>query len=520
MNVIYNNCFADPWVEIAKALKSEFNLQPAYWLGYADDESKNIVPSTFPEIVYHEYFNAWKGVFPENIETLAQNYCVDPEFYKKLAEYELQGLNIMDRMDMDWQSFSFSERRLLFRKFIRYWLAVIDFYKIDLLISPTIPHQSFDYPLYLVCREKGIKTISFISTPFCNAARILSISDIYRLPEKVKNDYKKSERSKKKVVLADDIQLYLNKINSNYEEAKPDNFKEYNRFHKDKPSVLQTGKRFFFDLKKRRSFWAGREKWLISGVPSYTKDKRRNIEESRSRLNFVSYVLKIYKRVNYLKKLRKEYSRISVKNDLNANYVIFALHYQPEATTAPRAEYFADQLYIIELLSKYLPSDWKIYVKENPKQFNPIAEGNTGRLLRFYKDALRFPGVSFVPVNSDPFKLIDKTKAVITLGGTIGWEAMVRKKPVICFANTWYEYFDHGVFRVSDESDLKKMTEFINSYKYDHQKLLTYLKAVEDNSVTAYFRRGLKQGMNMKEEDCVDTLVNKVVDHFGLKRAQ
>jgi len=161
MNVIYNNCFADPWIKVAEILRSEFDLRPAYWIGYADDNSKKIIPEVFNDVVYHDYFKAWKGVFPEHIVKLAENYCIEPELYKKIAQYELQGLKIMDRMDMDWGSFPFTERRLLFRNFLRCWLAVIDHYKINFLISPTLPHQAFDYPLYIICKYKEIKMISF-----------------------------------------------------------------------------------------------------------------------------------------------------------------------------------------------------------------------------------------------------------------------------------------------------------------------------------------------------------------------
>ena len=516
MNVIYNNCFADPWVEVAKVLKAEFDLRPAYWTGYADDDSKKIIPEAFPEAVYHNYFNAWKGVFPSNIEDLAQNYCVELDFYKKIAQYEIQGLNIMDRMDMDWQSFSFSERRMLFRKLLRYWLTIIDHYKIEFLISSTITHQSFDFPLYLACKEKGIKTISFVSTPFSKAGRIIGISDIYQLPEKIKRDYENVDRNKGITPLAEDIHIYIDRIHKSYKEAEPENFKDYNRFHRKKPSVIMTGRKFSYEFFTKKSVWLGSDGWLLKGVPSYTKEKKKDVEKSRIRLNLISYIFKIYKRIRYLKSLKREYSRISVTPDLNTKYVVFALHYQPEATTAPRAGYFADQLYIVELLSKYLPLDWRIYIKENPKQFNPASEGNTGRMLRFYRDALKFPRVSFVPVETNPFKLIDQAKAVITVGGTIGWEGMVRRKPVICFSQSWYEYFTHGVLRIKDKDDLEKMTDFIKNYQYNEQELNIYLKTIESNSFTAYFRRGLKSVMNMSEEECVDSLVNNVTDHFGL----
>jgi len=516
MNALYNCAFADPWLDVANVLKNEHGIDPVYWIGYDDDNSKELIPEKFPGIVYHDYFNAWKGVFPEKIETLAQKKSVGLELYKKLAPFELSGLSIMDRMDMDWESFCYAERRMLFRKFLRYWSVVIDLFKIDYLISPTVPHRSFDYPLYLICKEKGIKIISFISTPFNNAGRIVGVSDIFKTSQKIKKEYETFDRNDKIDAIAEDIKVYIEKINKSYADAKPENFKEYNRFYGKSPSLIMTGRKFFYELNVKRSIWFGKTGWLWKGVPSYTKEKKKRVEESRIRLNLISYIFKIYKRIMILKSLKREYLKISVNPDLNSDYVIYALHYQPEATTTPKAGIFSDQLYVLELLSKHLPDDWNIYIKENPKQFNPIAEGNTGRMLRFYRDALKFPKVFFIAEDTDPFKIIDKSKAVITIAGTMGWESMIRKKPVICFGPAWYEHFTHGVLRIKDEDDLNKITDFIKNFKYSEKELMIYLKAVENNSFNAYFRRGLKSVLNINDKICINSLVEHTVKHFGL----
>ena len=516
MRAIYNCSFADPWLKVAEELKAKYGVEPVYWIGYADDDSERLVRQKFPAAVYHAYFDAWKGVFPKDFEEKSWANSPEPKEYRGYSEYELQALQLMDRMDFNQRSFSYMERRLLFRKFIRCWTYIIDRYEIDALISPNIPHRSFDFPLYLICRKKGIKMISFICTPFMKSGRILALSDLYCIPDQIRLTFLKKKEIVSNQPLSNDIQDNLSRIKKDYDTAKPEFFKDHNRHHKRKPSVFLSGRKFIYELLGKQSPWLGKNGWLVNGVPSYHKTERQDVERSRSRQNLLSYIAKIHRRIHYLKLLEMEYRKTAVKPDLSIKYVILALHYQPEATTAPWAGIFTDQLYVLELMSRHLPKDWLIYVKENPKQFNPIAEGNTGRPLRFYRDALKIPRVSFTPIDMDPFALIDQALAVFSVAGTIGWEAIVRGKPVICFGPSWYEHYSPGVLRVRNGVDLESVPAFIRRYQYDEQSLHYYLKTIEELSLCAYFRRGLKQVLDIDEQECIESLQASVAYRFGL----
>ncbi len=67
MKVIYNTCFVDPWLKVAKELKEKYGFEPVYWIGYEIDNSENLVPAAFPSAIYHPIFDAWKGIFPDLI---------------------------------------------------------------------------------------------------------------------------------------------------------------------------------------------------------------------------------------------------------------------------------------------------------------------------------------------------------------------------------------------------------------------------------------------------------------------
>lgn len=140
--------------------------------------------------------------------------------------------------------------------------------------------------------------------------------------------------------------------------------------------------------------------------------------------------------------------------NLTDRYIYFALHYQPEQTSLPMAGIFENQYMTISLLSRFLPSDWYIYVKENPYQFlNMDPHQRDFKSKLFYKTVSELPGVKLIPMRYNSFELIDHSQAVATLTGMTGWEAINRGKPVLCFGYSSYRNND-GVFHINSDIDL------------------------------------------------------------------
>ena len=88
---------------------------------------------------------------------------------------------------------------------------------------------------------------------------------------------------------------------------------------------------------------------------------------------------------------------------------------------------------MIELVAKSIPFDWKVYVKEHPGTL--VART---RPLSFYKRLKKIPNVAIVPIDADMHTLIINAQMVAVITGTSGWEAILRDKPLITFAdNVW-----------------------------------------------------------------------------------
>ncbi|MCD4679463.1 MAG: hypothetical protein K8S00_03655 [Bacteroidales bacterium] len=505
MRVIYNTCFADPWLKVAKKLKEEYGYKPVYWNGYEDDDSKRLVPQYFPDVIYHPYFDAWKGIFPKEIEDrFAQSY-LNINFLKDYATYELQAIKMMDRMDPDRHSFSFTERQRHFRNMLKFWTACINYLKPDLVISAIVPHRVYDYALYLLCKFNNIKYATFRDSAF--SERIIPVTDVTSIGNILDKDYfsiyhSNVEPHALKENLDKNILERYEKVKKDYTLAEPDYMKQNVVLHKQMSGFFPLVKKYINDRYFKKN------EFLVNGINTYHKQRGKSIEKSQ--INTFKYSIIKLNANTYRKKLKKHYRSLVVEPDFNHPYIIVNLHYQPEMTSNPSGDIFVDQRMCVEVLAKHLPSDYLIYVKEHPSQFFAHGEGHTSRTLEFYDDLTRYSQVRLMPLNYDPFTLIRNSQAVATITGTTGWEAMVLGKPVIIFGLSWYEKYS-GVLKVVDERTASGISQFIQNFKFDEKDLLAYLSAFSKMSVKAYYYRGLKHRMNQPEDECVDNLAGSII---------
>lgn len=508
MNVFYNTCFADPWITVAKELLSKHEMKPVYWIGYDDDNSEELVKQNFPRIVYHKYFDAWKGIFPANaIGNAAQ--LIDIDFIKDYSSFELQALRMMDRMDSDQHSFSVIERQRHFRNMLRNWNAVIENLKPEAVISAIIPHRVYDYALFLLCNYKRIPFVSFKNTAF--TGRIIPVTSIYNIESTITADYQNLSGKFDTPALIDsmpkDIYQEYQKVKKDYSIAEPQYMKRHIQSSKNDSSLIGVTKKFIRRAYSHKNLFFGGNGYIVKGIPTYLKSKNRSIEKSSA--SILHHAIRKHKNNKFKSRLKKHYESLVESPQYNENYIFLPLHYQPEMTSNPSGDIFVDQLLCIDALSSGIPSSCKIYVKEHKAQFYAHTEGHTSRIKEFYDDLKKFSNVKLMPLDEDVFKLISNSAAVATVTGTAGWEAMVRAKPVIIFGLSWYEGYE-GVLKIRNQNDANNIQPFIENFSFSESNLLTYLLAFSKNSTRAYYYRGLKERMNQSEEECINNLANEI----------
>ena len=125
--------------------------------------------------------------------------------------------------------------------------------------------------------------------------------------------------------------------------------------------------------------------------------------------------------------LKRKYDQI----DYNDKYFIYPLHFQPEASTGVLAPYYCNQLEVIRCLAFSLPVGTVLYVKDHPN-------GIGFKKLSFYKEIFKLPNVKYIDPNANNGELIRNSLGVITITGTMGYEALLMEKPVITLGHVFY----------------------------------------------------------------------------------
>ena len=154
-------------------------------------------------------------------------------------------------------------------------------------------------------------------------------------------------------------------------------------------------------------------------------------------------------------------------------YVYFPLHLQPEATLLSTTPVFSDQLSIIRSLSASLPAGYKLVVKDYPLQAGK-------RPYNFYSQILKLPNTLLYHRLFPSLSLVEKSDLVITVQGTVGFEALLRNKKVLLFGRSIYESI-YGIKHVNNYKDLQHiLKEFIfEDLDIDKQNksIMAYLSA-------------------------------------------
>lgn len=179
----------------------------------------------------------------------------------------------------------------------------------------------------------------------------------------------------------------------------------------------------------------------------------------------------------YIKSLKNYYNSISVKLDDSKKYIFYALHFDPEATIMSRAR-FSNQLSIIKQLSQSLPKGWTLYVKEHPDQYRLDQNGwwfylttiHKYRTKDFYKKILSLDNVELLKYDLKSQDIIKSAKAISTINGTIGAEALSQNKPLVLFSHESSPFgLCKDVLKVTSTQDINDCIKKIeNNYTPDY----------------------------------------------------
>ena len=430
----------------------ENSHEVVYWIGY-ESQKKEVKNNS--KAVFHDADLARLNIKSSEIDDT--NFePIDSDIIKASYKHESIVLSMMNRK---FAGLSLDEKKHLYYELLQYWNGVLTSLKPEVIIFNCLPHSVFNYVLYSLANYHNIKILTFLDTWEADRMLVLdSIETPIFFDELVENNLNKGITEDD---LSNELHFYYEaQINPN-KDATPNYIKKQINDQKKSNVFLKKIKNKVLALN-----------YLLSGQDKFKKIK--DLLKSKTRRHPKEYLI-------------KEYKNLEQNPNLNQNYVYFAVHFQPERTTCPQGEMYNDQILAIETLSHALPNGWKIYVKEHPMQWWLRGSNDSDRFLSvrykgYYKKIARLKNVILVSPEFSTFKLIEKAKAISTITGTVGWESIMRQKPVMIFGNAWYKNFPK-VFRIIGADSVKQaFFEIQNGFEVKKQDVLDYLYKVDQGS--------------------------------------
>jgi capsule polysaccharide modification protein KpsS len=216
--------------------------------------------------------------------------------------------------------------------------------------------------------------------------------------------------------------------------------------------------------------------------------------------NNKAYFMGIYKW--YFKRLLadwryRKFSNIFEKDitfDPKKKYLIYPLHFHPEASTSVLSRHYFHELEVIRNIAFSLPNDAILVVKEHKANV-----GNNNK--KFYRQISSFPQTILL----DPYyplgNILTKFDAVVTLTSTMGYEALAKGLPVYILGEVFYDTFP-GAVKVESFKDLEEKIKNISKNES---------KDMKDEILNLYIQKCFSGNFNLLSPAVVtDDNINKL----------
>jgi hypothetical protein len=338
----------------------------------------------------------------------------------------------------DWKSDEIL--RILYQE-CKFFENVLDETKPDFIIMDRTDYHHMNL-FYNIAKSKGVKILMLLDT------RIL---DRWRISEN-KNSWEvlKDRKENLSELTSEQVQNYFEKhdyYTKTIDWMKPIYVSPYERFLEFLKFFLLTN---FKEYQNHYKFY-GRTRLKILKKGIFTK------------LNNI-----------YMQKQIKKKS-INKINEYQP-FVYIPLHTEPESTLQIDNPMLTNQLELIKKVSKSIPIDHEIYVKEHPtiaaKGFRPLS---------FYNEIIELPNVKLLSPQIPVKTILSKCSLVLTIMGTTALEAILYEKPSIVFSDIEFSSIPY-ITRIESFDELSETIKNGLNINISVQKLSDYINFVNENS--------------------------------------
>ena len=393
---------------------------------------------------YHDFMN-------QKIKSGA-NYL---KSFEKKYNIDLWQLAKNDRIFIDdyntFYKFSDQEISEIMEKECKLFEEILDEIKPDFFITTETamrPHHLF----YLLCKKKGIRVLMLNTA---NWGKHCYISGTYH---KLDNFNELFANRKALPTTFNDIQNRL--------EAK----------------ILSKRVSKFYQSHKNSKIKLMQAAFQLLILSDNSNEKTHYTYYGRKKLKVLfNEISSIIKR-RYRKKYIDQNFLQEIPND--TKFIFLPLQQEPERSLLLSAPDYKNQVETVEYVSKCIPKNYLLFVKEHPTQ----GSGRDWRKISDYKSMQNNPKVRLVHPSVSAIEIVSKSKLVITASGTLALESTFYNKPAITFADNDYTLLP-SVSKLNSKNELRELIENSLEKKVDPNYVGKYFDILEENSfIFDYFR--------------------------------
>ncbi len=412
----------DRAIDAAVRMRQEHGWEPAFWLVYP--RSRDKIEGLFPGVPLHDHYQAIKGIPHLSFASCAIG-AADIEFLQSHAGEVIQAAYMLERNDSTSRDMDLKLRLEFIYGLVAYWSGVLASVRPDVVVFSEAPHQANDYILYQITRYLGIHTLMPMrALPGWGFMQSVG----FELGPILKEETAGAEEQLPKYITD-----FLRMSEAGYAETKRLMLWDQ----------LETKGALVRLLKPIRSMAL-----RLKAIPVYlrnlrnfeTDQKQRGKSLSRSAESYPAFVKKKLTTIRAKARNRSIYEKLATPFTADSPFVYLALSYQPEMSTSPSGNEFVHQALAVRMLAGALPDGWRLLVKEHPSQFhsNYSRYAESFRDESYYRSILQFKNTELVPMATDPFEIMDSAEAVVSIGGSTTFQALVRGRRGLLFGHAWY----------------------------------------------------------------------------------
>ena len=375
---------------------------------------------TFNKIFTHRYFD-----FSKDLKDYKINYDLLELFEERLdntsvwniisSDRTLGRIYLHDFIGYDYNSPTGTYDELL--KFFSFKLEeltkIFDDFRPNIFVPAFCISNMDSLIIYNLCKSRNIIYANYTSLRIQNYFTFSN--DLMKSTPVIEKSFKEKIINYKDGLFKEGEKLYDELM----EEIKAPKYFDRHSLRVQKHDFSSFKKNFIYTINLLKLIFVGKNRTFSS-----VKNKILNFR-------FIYLTLREFF-LHILQKIKMTKNKFYAVNK-NENYVYYTLHSAPEYSVNMQGNFWSNQIYNLEIISKSLPASWKLYTKEHPATLS-----DRTRPLNFFSRIKKIPNVKVLNTYEDMHEIISNAKAVIVVVGTAGIEAILRGKPSIAFTdNTW-----------------------------------------------------------------------------------